>query len=71
MTETLVFTNHAGTIRFPEPKWDYAPTGDFYSLTIKVYSAPNAFHRFMQTLLFGVKYRKIEQASTKKEPVKA
>ncbi len=37
--------------------WQYAPTGDWYSMTVYINKAPNLAHRFMQRLLFGVKYR--------------
>lgn len=43
--------------RYPAVIWEYAPTGDFYSLTIQVVAAPNALHRGIQRLAFGVRYR--------------
>jgi len=38
--------------------WDFAPTGDYQTLTIKVKKAPNLIHRVLQYLFFGFKYRK-------------
>lgn len=42
-----------------EYKWKVAPTGDFYDLTIMLREAPNAFHRFMQRMVLGIKYQKV------------
>ncbi len=46
----------------PKPKWEMAPTGDFFTLTIQMHAAPNGFHRLMQLLILGVKYRRIKSA---------
>jgi hypothetical protein len=48
--------------KYPAAIWEYAPTGDFYSLTIKVVAAPNALHRGLQRLAFGVRYRPLPNA---------
>jgi len=37
--------------------WFFAPTGDFYALSITITSAPNIIHRIMQRVCFGMKYR--------------
>lgn len=43
--------------RYPAAMWEYAPTGDYFSITIQVVAAPNAIHRGFQRLAFGVRYR--------------
>ena len=48
--------------QYPAVIWEYAPTGDFYSLTIQVVAAPNALHRGLQRLAFGVRYRLLPNA---------
>ena len=42
---------------YPAAIWEFAPTGDFYSLTITVFAAPNVLHRGLQRLAFGVRHR--------------
>ena len=42
------------------PRFEYAPTGDYYSITICINAAPNFIHRGLQILCFGVKYRMID-----------
>jgi hypothetical protein len=47
------------TIRtFPEPIWDCAPTGDYYSLTCRISRAPCFLHRWAQRIILGVRYRR-------------
>lgn len=43
--------------RYPAAIWEYAPTGDFFSLNIHVVAAPNVIHRGLQRVAFGVRYR--------------
>jgi len=51
--------NDGVTIRnYDNYYWDFAPTGDYQTLTIKVKKAPNLIHRALQYLFFGFKYRK-------------
>jgi len=45
-----------------QPKWEVCPTGDWYGLIITLPAAPNAFHRFMQGLVFGIKWRRKRDA---------
>jgi hypothetical protein len=61
-TETMSNQSMTGAFRVarpPEYKWECAPTGDFNTFRIMSATAPNAFHRLMQRLVLGVKYRKI------------
>ena len=44
----------------PKAKWQMCPTGDWYGIVYSLPSAPNAFHRFMQGLILGMKWRRIE-----------
>ena len=47
------------TIRtWPEPIWDCAPCGDFYSVTYHIARAPFFLHRWAQTVILGVRYRR-------------
>jgi len=46
---------------YPAHLFEYAPTGDYFSLTISISSAPNALHRAMQRIAFGFKYRMIKE----------
>ena len=47
------------TIRtWPEPIWDCAPCGDFYSVTYSIARAPFFLHRWAQTVILGVSYRR-------------
>jgi hypothetical protein len=48
--------------KYPAAIWEYAPTGDFYSITVQVVAAPNALHRGLQCLAFGVRYRLLPNA---------
>jgi len=41
----------------PELLWSFAPTGDYYSFTLNIMSAPNILHRIMQRVFFGIKYK--------------
>jgi hypothetical protein len=43
--------------RYPAAIWEYAPTGDFFSLKIHVVASPNVIHRGLQRVAFGVRYR--------------
>lgn len=43
--------------RYPAAIWEYAPTGDYFSITIQVVAAPNVIHRILQRIAFGVRYR--------------
>ena len=49
------------TIRGPDPAiFEYAPAGDYFSITFNITVAPNFIHRFLQRVCFGVKYRMIK-----------
>lgn len=39
--------------------WEYAPTGDFYTMTIRANKVPNILHRNIQRMVMGVKYRRV------------
>lgn len=41
--------------------FEYAPTGDWFSLTLGISAGPNILHRVMQRLVIGVKYRMINK----------
>lgn len=43
--------------QWPEALWEYAPTGDFWSLTVSVAKVPCFPQRWMQRIAFGVRYR--------------
>lgn len=45
----------------PELTWLMAITGDFHSFTIGITVAPNVFHRAMQRLMLGIRYKMIEE----------
>lgn len=42
----------------PEPIWDCAPCGDFFSVTYSIARAPCFLHRWAQTVILGVRYRR-------------
>ena len=43
---------------FPKPTWQYSLDPNF-SVLYNVPNAPNAFHRWMQKLCFGIVWRKL------------
>jgi hypothetical protein len=45
-------------LRVPEPLWQMAPTGN-YEVTFMLTSAPCFWHRWAQTHLLGIRYRRI------------
>ncbi len=45
----------------PDNKWKMTPVGDFYALTFNLPCAPNAFHRFMQKVILGIKWERINK----------
>lgn len=49
------------------PIFEYAPTGDWFSLTLHIYVAPNVIHRAMQRAAFGIKYRMLKPDQPKVE----
>ena len=44
--------------RLPEPLWQMAPTGN-YEVTFMITAAPCFLHRWAQTLLLGIRYRRV------------
>jgi len=44
---------------YPKYLWEFAPCGDFYSLTVMLNKAPCFLHRWLQRLLLGMKYRRV------------
>ena len=48
-------------LRVPESLWQMAPAGDFY-FTIYLPSAPCFVHRWAQTVLLGIRYRRVPKA---------
>ena len=45
-------------LRTPEYLWHMAPTGN-YQLTFMLTAAPCFLHRWAQTLLLGIRYRRV------------
>ena len=45
-------------LRAPEYLWQMAPTGN-YQLTFMLTAAPCFLHRWAQTLLLGIRYRRV------------
>ena len=41
-----------------EPNWWLTPSGNFHHFKIGMPSAPNRFHRWMQYLLLGFKWKR-------------
>lgn len=48
-------------LRSPEYLWQMAPSGDFH-FTIYLPSAPCCAHRWTQTVLLGIRYRRVPKA---------
>lgn len=42
-----------------EVAWEYAPTGDFQTMTIRTPKVPNLLYRITQHMILGVKYRQV------------
>jgi hypothetical protein len=49
-------------LRSPEYLWQMAPSGDFHSIIISLPSAPCFAHRWAQTVLLGIRYRRFPEA---------
>jgi len=47
--------------RLPEPIWQMAPTGN-YEVTFRLTTAPCVLHRWAQTVLLGIRYRRVHAA---------
>ena len=45
-------------LRVPEYLWQMAPTGD-YQLTFTLTAAPCFLHRWAQTVILGIRYRRV------------
>ena len=59
-TTGSLMANGVSLFKAPIYKWQCAPTGDFFALSLHFEKAPNAFHRLMQRLVLGIKYRRIK-----------
>ena len=46
------------TLRVPECLWQMAPTGDYHAVTFTIHAAPCFLHRWAQTVLLGIRYRR-------------
>ena len=45
-------------LRFPEPIWEMAPSGSF-EFKVHLTAAPCFLHRWAQTVLLGIRYRRV------------
>ena len=45
-------------LRLPEPLWKMAPSGNF-EFTIHLTKAPCFLHRWAQTIMLGIRYRRV------------
>ena len=58
---------HGSSIfRLPEPLWRMSLTGNF-EFTIHLTAAPCFLHRWAQTVLLGIHYRRISTEKTKQD----
>ncbi len=58
-TESDQYQHLYSVFKHRKVEWRWSPCGDFDSISIYVYTAPNAFHRLMQRLFLGIKWEKI------------
>ena len=45
------------TFRQTLADWEFAPTGDYFTMTIAATKVPNFVHRFLQRFILGIRYR--------------
>ena len=45
----------------PPTLFEYTPVGDWFAITLRISAAPNVFHRAMQRILLGMKYRMLKK----------